>query len=72
MAVAGNDRLRAASPAQRKRSIAIALGLGALAVMFFAVTIVQMQGNVAKRMQQEGKASRSITLPAGQETTIGQ
>ena len=34
---------------QRIRSIAIALGLAALAVLFFLVTIVRMGGDVANR-----------------------
>jgi hypothetical protein len=34
---------------RRTRSIAIALGLAALAVMFFLVTIIRLGGNVADR-----------------------
>ena len=34
---------------QRLRSIAIALSLGALVVLFYLVTIVRMGGNVVKR-----------------------
>ena len=35
--------------ARRSRSVAIALILGALAVMFFVMTIVRMGGNVLDR-----------------------
>ncbi len=72
MAVADANKTAVVTPGQRRRSIAIAVGLGALAVIFFAVTMVRLGGNVAKRMEMEGKASRSITLPAGQETSVGQ
>ncbi len=72
MAVTDSGKRAGVSPTQRKRSVAIALGLGVMAVLFFAVTIVQMKGNVAKRMQQEGKASRSIILPEGQDSVSGQ
>ena len=34
---------------RRKRSIAIALVLGALVVLFYIITIVHMGGNVANR-----------------------
>ena len=34
---------------QRRRSIAIALALGGLVVLFYLVTIVRLGGNVAKR-----------------------
>lgn len=34
---------------QRVRSIAIGLGLAALAVIFFLVTIIRLGGNVANR-----------------------
>ncbi|WP_237154560.1 hypothetical protein [Oryzibacter oryziterrae] len=34
--------------AQRRRSIAIGLGLGALVVLFFLVTIVKISGNIAQ------------------------
>jgi hypothetical protein len=34
---------------QRARSIAIAVVLGALVVLFYAATIVRLGGNVAKR-----------------------
>jgi hypothetical protein len=34
---------------QRMRSIAIALALGAFAVLFYAATIVRMGGNVTNR-----------------------
>lgn len=35
--------------ARRHRSIAIALALGALVLLFYAATIVRMGGNVANR-----------------------
>jgi len=57
------------SPAQRRRSIAIALALVAMVVIFFTATLVHLGGNVAKRMEQEGKASRSIVVPQETETT---
>ncbi len=48
---------------QRRRSIAIALGLAALVALFYAVTMVRLQGNVAKRMELDRAASQSITVP---------
>ncbi len=46
----GNNRDDgAASRAARRRSIAIALGLGALVLLFYAATIVRLGGNVAKQ-----------------------
>lgn len=72
MAVSEARKSAAVSPTRRRRSVAIALGLGALAVIFFAVTLVQMQGNVAKRMQQEGKSSNSTVLPQTPESGSGQ
>ena len=38
-----------ANRAARRRSIAIALGLGALVLLFYAATIVRLGGNVAKQ-----------------------
>ena len=49
MPVGDNKREEAAARASRRRSIAIALGLGALVVLFYAATIVHMGGNVAKQ-----------------------
>lgn len=72
MAVSATGQGITISATQRKRSIAIALGLGALVVMFFVVTVVQMQGNVAKRMQQEGKATRSVVVPQSEGATGAQ
>lgn len=34
---------------RRTRSLAIALSLGALAVIFFVITIIRLGGNVAER-----------------------
>lgn len=34
---------------RRTRSFAIAFGLGALAVIFFVITIIRLGGNVAER-----------------------
>ena len=44
-----NKRDEAASRASRRRSIAIALGLGALVLLFYIATIVRLGGNVAKQ-----------------------
>ncbi len=38
------------SSANRSRSVAIALALGALVLMFYAATIVHMGGNVAAHL----------------------
>ena len=40
---------KAASRANRKRSIAIAVALGVLVLMFYAATIVHLGGNVAPK-----------------------
>ena len=59
------------TPAERRRSLAIAWGLAALVVLFFAVTMVRLQGNVAKRMELKSKETTQTTLPQT-ETTSGQ
>jgi len=56
---------------QRRRSIAIGLGLAALVVLFFAVTMVRLKGNVAKRMELD-RASNSIAATHETETDVGQ
>ena len=46
----GNKRDdEAAARSARRRSIAIALGLGALVLLFYVATIVRLGGNVAKQ-----------------------
>lgn len=60
------------TPAQRRRSLAIAWGLAALVVLFFVVTMVRLQGNVAKRMEQKDGAATSVTVPKQTETNGGQ
>lgn len=49
--VSGTDAAVAAAEKKRRRlrSIAIALGLGFLVIMFYAATIVHLGGNVANR-----------------------
>lgn len=49
--LSGTDAAVAAAEKKRRRlrSIAIALGLGFLVIMFYAATIVHLGGNVANR-----------------------
>jgi len=52
MGVVENDNKltdEAARRANRRRSIAIALLLGAMVMMFYAATIIRLGGNVANR-----------------------
>ena len=46
--------------ARRKNSIAIALVLVFLVILFYAVTLVQLQGNMAKR--KEMKPAQEVTV----------
>ncbi|MGI9387950.1 MAG: hypothetical protein ACR2OX_11015 [Methyloligellaceae bacterium] len=57
---------------QRRRSVAIGLGLALLAVLFFVVTLVRLGGNVAKRLEQEGGGQQSVVVPQQTETNSGQ
>ncbi|MBI1383562.1 MAG: hypothetical protein GC150_01430 [Rhizobiales bacterium] len=49
VAASEGDREVRRKRAQERRSLAIAVGLIALAVLFFVVTIVRLGGNVANR-----------------------
>lgn len=48
---AGDDKLTEAARQRRQkmRSIAIAVALGAMAIMFYAATIVRLGGNVLNK-----------------------
>jgi hypothetical protein len=51
---------------RRRKSLAIALILGLLVSLFYAVTIVRLKGNVAKRAQQQTSGfTKGMPTPAG-------
>ena len=55
---------REQSKTRHKNSVAIGLALGLLVLMFYAVTIVRLQGNVAKRSAMSNAAAASVTTTA--------
>ena len=55
--------------ARRKNSLVIGLVLFALAVLFYAVTIVRLQGNVAKRMSMPSLPNAQTSIVVSPSTT---